>query len=144
MPSSSVRMSASPSNSCGPIALSPLSPRVSVINTTRAPSLRLSFASTPPFSSSGWAVPWSTLAVVRIFWIFCHAPAAPVSCGSSCDCDDGNATTTTNRTAATAIARMAPPLLWLEDFDDEVADRLHFLEPVRDARGNHHHVALHQ
>ena len=30
-------------------------------------------------------MPCSTLAVVWSFWIFCQAPAAPVSCGIDCD-----------------------------------------------------------
>src|SRR5256712_6866199 len=37
----------------------------------------------------------------------------------------------------------APTPLWLEDLDDEVADRLgNGLEPVRDPRGNDEHIAL--
>ena len=86
------------------MALSPDSPRFSVISASRAPSLRLRRASTPPCSSSGCAVVCITLAVVRAFRIFCHAPAAPASCTGTVWAY-GSATTNATRAAAAINTR---------------------------------------
>src|SRR5439155_20617882 len=76
-----------------PIALSPDSPRFSVMSDSRTPSRRLSSASMPPCSSSGCAVVCIALAVVVSLRIFCHAPLAPVSCAGTAERSDAAPTT---------------------------------------------------
>ena len=92
------------------MALSPDSPRVSVISDTRAPCPRLNHVRTPPCSSSGCAVVCMTLAVVCSLPSFCHTPATPASCTGACarPASDAAVRTTTNERSGLFMSDALP------------------------------------